>query len=73
VARWALNFDLDRQMTGLGANAWTALNAATTWFDHQKVVRAPNDAVRADNRAFNNWWGDAAIAKTRTLSMALSR
>lgn len=70
LARWAHNFDQDRQMTGLGANAWTALNAATTWFDHQKAVRAPNDAVRADSRAFNNWWGDAAVAKARVLGVA---
>ncbi|HZW07276.1 MAG TPA: DUF932 domain-containing protein [Phycisphaerales bacterium] len=73
LARWAHNFDQDRQMTGLGANAWTAMNAVTHWFDHQKAVRAPNDAVCADNRAFNNWWGETAVAKAKVLGMALSR
>lgn len=70
---WASNFDRDRERTGSEANAWTALNAVTEWFDHQRPVRGPNDTARRDQRLMGNLWGDAAIAKAKAMELALSR
>jgi hypothetical protein len=71
LGQWAVNFD--QEQMAHGANRWTALNAATAWFDHQRSVRAPSDSLRRDHRAFNNWWGDTAAAKAKILGMALTR
>jgi phage/plasmid-like protein (TIGR03299 family) len=73
LATWALNFDRDRARTGGPASAWAALNAVTEWFDHQRPVRAPSEAIRADSRLLGNWWGDPAVAKVKAMEMALSR
>ncbi|MBS0196241.1 MAG: DUF932 domain-containing protein [Planctomycetes bacterium] len=73
LSMWAMNFDRDRDRTGSPASAWTALNAVTEWFDHQRQVRAASEPVRKDQRVLGNWWGDAAIAKARAMEMALSR
>lgn len=73
LSQWAENFDRDRQRTGNPASAWTALNAVTEWFDHQRVVRAADDRTRKDQRLLGNWWGDAAVAKAKAMEMALSR
>lgn len=73
LSQWAMNFDKDREKLGTPASAWTALNAVTQWFDHQRTVRGPNDRSRLDQRVMGNWWGDAAIAKAKAMEMALSR
>lgn len=73
LARWAQNFDSDRARTGHGASAWVALNAVTQWFDHQKMVRAPNESARAESRAMSNLWGPSAAAKAKALELATSR
>ena len=73
LAQWASNFDRDRARLGGSASAWTALNAVSEWFDHQRPVRAPSESVRADQRLLGNWWGEAAIAKAKAMQMALAR
>lgn len=73
LSMWAMNFDRDRERSNSPASAWTALNAVTEWFDHQKPIRAANEPVRRDQRLMGNWWGDAAIAKAKAMAMALSR
>ncbi|MEK6703195.1 MAG: DUF932 domain-containing protein [Planctomycetota bacterium] len=73
LSMWAMNFDRDRERIGASATAWTALNAVTEWFDHQRPVRAANEPVRRDQRLQGNWWGDAAIAKAKAMELALTR
>lgn len=73
LGRWASNFDADRGRTGHPASAWTALNAVTEWFDHQRTVRAPSETARQENRTFSRLWGTAAVAKAKAMEMALSR
>jgi phage/plasmid-like protein (TIGR03299 family) len=73
LSRWAGNFDADRARTHGGANAWTALNAVTEWFDHQRPVRAASDSARQDNRVHSRLWGTAAVAKAKAMELALSR
>ena len=69
---WATNFDRDRQNVGGAPNAWTALNAITEWFDHQKPVRGKDVAARAENRIYANVWGSNAEAKGKALQAALA-
>lgn len=71
LARWAFHFD--QEVGSIGATRWAAFNAVSRWFDHERPVRAPNEALRRDNRMFNNWWGDSASAKVKTLALALER
>lgn len=73
IGQWAANFDRDRERTGNSASAWSALNAVTEWFDHQRLVRTSDQRLKADQRLMGSWWGDAAIAKARAMEMALSR
>lgn len=63
LGQWAANFDRDRERTGNPASAWAALNAVTEWFDHQRMVRASDQRLKADQRLMGSWWGDAAVAK----------
>lgn len=67
---WANNFDRDRSKMGGTASAWTALNAVTEWFDHQRPTRAANESTRHDNRTFSTLWGTGADAKARALQAA---
>jgi len=57
LAMWGMNFDRDRQVTGNGATAWTALNSVTEWYDHQRSVKGRDDRNRQDNRIISNMWG----------------
>lgn len=68
-----MNFNKDLEKLGTPAFVWTALNAVTQWFDHQRTLRGLNDRSRLDQRVMGNWWGDAAIAKAKAIEMALSR
>lgn len=70
---WGANFDRDRERSGNGATAWSALQSVTEWFDHQRTVRAADDQARMDQRTQGNWWGDSAIAKAKAMELALSR
>jgi phage/plasmid-like protein (TIGR03299 family) len=71
LARWAHHFDHEHGR--IGATRWAAFNAVSHWFDHERTVRAPSEALRRDSRTFNNWWGDTALAKQRALAIALER
>lgn len=73
LSTWANNFDRDRAKTGHGATAWTALNAVTEWFDHQRPTRAATPDARAESRTFSKLWGSAAEAKAKSLLAALGR
>ncbi len=72
LSQWAGNFDRDRQSVGGGANAWSALNAITEWFDHQRTVRAKDDAARVDARIYNKLWGVGSENKGKALDKALA-
>jgi phage/plasmid-like protein (TIGR03299 family) len=71
LGKWAFNFD--QELGSIGATRWAAFNAVSRWLDHDRPVRAPSDAMRRDNRMFNNWWGDSAAAKTKALAIAIER
>ncbi|MFN0011733.1 MAG: DUF932 domain-containing protein [Phycisphaerales bacterium] len=73
LSKWAMNFDLDRSRTGHPAAAWTALNAVTQWFDHQRPVRATNEVARQENRLYGRLWGTAAAAKAKAMQMVIAR
>lgn len=73
LARWATNVDVDRSRTGHPPTGWTALNAITEYFDHQRPVRALSESARAENRLYSRLWGTASAAKAIALKMALSR
>lgn len=70
---WGNNFDRDRERSGNGPTAWSALQSVTEWFDHQRTVRGADDQGRSDQRLQGNWWGDAAVAKAKAMELALSR
>lgn len=72
LSQWASNFDKDRQSVGGGANAWSALNAVTEWFDHQRTVRAKDEAARVDARIYNKLWGVGSENKGKALDKALA-
>jgi phage/plasmid-like protein (TIGR03299 family) len=73
LAQWASNFDQDRARVHGPASAWTALNAVTKWFDHERPVRAPSEGARHDSRIYNNLWGESSLAKVKAMELALSR
>lgn len=73
LSTWANNFDRDRSKMGGSASAWTALNAVTEWFDHQRPTRATSESARQDNRTFSKLWGTAAEAKQISLQLVVGR
>lgn len=72
IGTWVTNFDKDRQRTGGGATAWTAANAVTEWFDHQKMVRGKDDTARKENRVYASLWGQSAGDKVGVFKAALA-
>lgn len=72
LLKWGSNFDRDRQRCESPASAWTALNAVTEWFDHQKMVKGKDDRAREQNRLYAKWWGEAAESKGTALKAALA-
>lgn len=72
LSQWASNFDADRRKVHGAASAWTALNAATQWMDHQRTVRGNDDAARRDARMYANVWGLSADMKGTALRKALA-
>lgn len=68
------NVDEDATKTGRRGkpSLWNAFNGLTQWQQHQRTIRAANDAARNEARAFNDLFGSTAESKQTAFAHALS-
>lgn len=72
IKQWGENFDADRQAVKGAASVWTAYNAITEWYDHNRMVKGRNDQHRAQNRIYGNFFGLSSERKQTARRHALA-
>lgn len=72
LARWSRNWDQEISADVASASAWTAANAVTRWYDHQRTVRGSDDAARRENRIHTALFGQSADRKAHAFKAALA-
>lgn len=58
-------------LPGVAGTAWAAFNAVTEYADHQRGTRGRDEADRADNRLYSNWFGSSNDIKQVAYEQAL--
>jgi phage/plasmid-like protein (TIGR03299 family) len=67
------NFVNDKNtLPGVTGTAWGAFNAVSEFADHQRTIRVPSDAQRAENRFLSVVQGPAHHLKQQAFEMALA-
>jgi phage/plasmid-like protein (TIGR03299 family) len=72
LAKWSRNWDQEISAGVASASAWTAANAVTRWYDHQRTVRGADDAARRENRIYGALWGQNSARKAEAFKAALA-
>ena len=73
VAAWVAKLDEDNQQTaGTQGTAWAALNAVTEWADHDRPVRATQNATQSEAKTWARLFGAASGLKQTALDTALA-
>lgn len=72
IAAWSRRFDMEVQTGTASPSAWTAANAVTWWYDHERTVRGKDNRARNEARLFGKLFGQSAESKARVITAALA-